>query len=45
MPLVIIKEFESESVIKGHHDYMNNWTPILGESLSARPEPENEIGK
>ena len=33
MPLVIIKEFESESVIKGYHDYMNNWTPILGESL------------
>ena len=24
---------------------MNDWTPVLGETLSARPEPENEIGK
>ena len=45
MPLVIIKEFETESVIKGYHAYMNDWTQILGENLSARPEPENEIDK
>ena len=43
MPLVIIKEFVSESV--GCHAYMNDWTPILGENLSTRPEPENEIDK
>ena len=42
MPLVIIKEFETESVIKGYHAYMNDWTPILAENLSTRPEPENE---
>ena len=24
MPLVIIKEFETESVIKGYHAYMND---------------------
>ena len=45
MPLVIIKEFETESVIKGYHAYMNDWTPILGEKLSTRPEPENENDK
>ena len=45
MQLVIIKEFETESVIKGYHAYMNDWTQILGENLSARPEPENEIDK
>ena len=45
MPLVIIKEFETESVIKGCHAYMNDWTPILGENLSARPEPQNQIEK
>ena len=45
MPLVIIKEFETESVIKGYHAYMNDQTPILGEKLSTRPEPENEIDK
>ena len=45
MPQVIIKEFETESVIEGYHAYMNDWTSILGESLSTRPEPENEIDK
>ena len=45
MPLVIIKEFETESVIKGYHAYMNDWTPILGENLSTRPEPETKIDK
>ena len=45
MPMVVIKEFETESVIKGYHAYMNDWTPILGENLSTRPERENEIDK
>ena len=45
MPLVIIKEFETESVIKGYHAYMNDWTAILGENLSTRPESESEIDK
>ena len=45
MPLIIIKEFDTESVIKGYHAYMNDWTPILGENLSKRPEPENKIDK
>ena len=45
MPLVIIKESETESVIKGYHAYMNDWTPILAENLLIRPEPENEIDK
>ena len=45
MPLFIIKEFKTESVIKGYHVYMNDWTPILGENLLARLEPENEIDK
>ena len=45
MPLVIIKEFETESVIKGYHAYMNDCTPILGKNLSTRPEPENQIDK
>ena len=43
MPRVIIKGFETESVIKWYHAYMNDWTPILEEHLSTRPETENEI--
>ena len=45
MPLVIIKEFETESIIKRYHAYMNDWAPILGENLSTCPEPENEIDR
>ena len=43
--LVIVREFKCESMIKGYHAYMNDWTPVLGESLQTRPEPENEIDK
>ena len=45
MPLVIIKEFETEPVVQGYHTYVNDWISILGENLSTRPEPENEIDK
>ena len=45
MPLAIIKVFETQSVIKGYHAYMNDWSPILAENLLTRPEPENEIDK
>ena len=45
IPLVIIREFKCESMIKEHHAYMNDWTPMIGESLTTRPEPENEIDK
>ena len=45
MSQVIIKEFETEPVIKGYHAYKNDWTSILGENLSTLPEPENEIDK
>ena len=45
MPLVIIKEFETESVIKGYNAYKNDWTPILEENLSTRPELWIEIDK
>ena len=41
----LIKEFETKPVIKGYHAYMNDWTSILGENLSTRPEPEKEIDK
>ena len=48
MPLVIIIEFETESVIKGYNVYMNHWTLIIRRKLGnnlARPEPENKVDK
>ena len=43
MPLVIIKEFVTDTVITGYHADMNDWTPISTENLSTRPERKNEI--
>ena len=34
---MIIREFKPKSIIKRYHAYMNDWTPALGETLSARP--------
>ena len=45
IPLAIIREFKCESMMKEYHAYMNDWTPMIGESLTTRPEPENEIDK
>lgn len=45
IPLLIVREFKYGSMIKGYHAYMHEWTPILGEILTTRPEPENEIDK
>ena len=45
MPLVIIKEFMPEPVIKGYHAYMNDWVSILGENLLTRPEPQKKVDK
>ena len=42
---LLSKTFEDESVSKRYHAYMNDWTLILEENLSTRPEPENEIDK
>ena len=33
--------FDAESQIKGYHEYMNEWTPEIGEILKTCLEPEN----
>ena len=45
MPPVIIRDVETESVIKGCHVYTNDWTPIIVEHLSTRSEPGDEINR
>ena len=45
MPLAIIEEFDTESVIKEYHAYVNDWALILAKNLSPHPEPENENDK
>ena len=33
---------ELQSFIQGHHVYCSFWTPIIGEQLALRTQPENE---
>ena len=33
--------FCSDSIVRGHHIYKTVWMPLLGETLTATPEPKN----
>ena len=33
------------SVVMGYHEYRNLWTPIVGEVLQLRMEPDNHVDK
>ena len=43
--MLLLKEYELNSHIKGYHAYMMKWNPTLGEFLKARLEPDNEFDK
>ena len=45
LPILLIKEYDVKSRIKGNHAYMNIWELTIGEVLKARLEPENEFDK
>ena len=45
LSILLVKEYDLETHIKGYHAYMTKWTPKNGEILKARPEPENEYDK
>ena len=34
--------FEVESSVRGHHVYMQEWTPFIGEKLECQREETNE---
>ena len=37
--------YEYNSYARGYHAYMNIWTPLIGESLLCRKEPDNPVDK
>ena len=45
MPILLLKEYDLKSHIKGYNAYMKKWNPTIGELLKARLEPENEYDK
>ena len=45
LSILLVKEYDQKTHIKGYHAYMTKWTPKNGEILKARPKPEKEYNK
>ena len=45
LPIVVTKNWEVASYVKGYHVYKRVWTPISNEVLQTRREPENPADK
>ena len=45
LSILLVKEYDLKTHIKGYHAYMTKWTPKNGEIPKAQPEPENEYDK
>lgn len=45
LAVIVLKEFEIDTYIKGHHVYKDIWTPEIGESLDVQLEPNNPVDK
>ena len=42
---VVTTNFETDSFVKGYHEYKNIWTPKVGETLSTKREAGNLVDK
>ena len=42
---VSVGSFEFSSFVRGHHVYCNVWTPVIGEELTLKREPDNPVSK
>ena len=43
VPVIALKEFETDTYVKGHHFYKDIWTPKIGENLDAQIKPNNPV--
>ena len=43
--VIVLKEFEINTCVKGHHVYRHIWPPEIGENLDAQIEPNNPAEK
>ena len=41
LKIVIVKEYQHKSTVKGFHVYKGIWNPVEGEVLDTTMEPEN----
>ena len=45
LKIVIVKEYQHKSTVKGFHVYKKIWNPVEGEVLDTRIKPENPTDK
>ena len=45
LSILLVKEYDLKTHIKGNYAYMTKWTPKNGEILKVRTETENEYDK
>ena len=45
LKIVIVKEYQHKSTVKGFLVYKEIWNPVEGEVLDTRMEPENPTDK
>ena len=43
--VIVLKRFEIDTYVKGHHEYKDIGTPEIGESLDGQIEPNNPAEK
>ena len=43
--VIVLKRFEIDTYVKGHHVYKDIWTPETGESLDGQIEPDKPVEK
>ena len=41
IPLLVTKNFQTISHVKGYHVYKTLWIPVMGECLLSEKEPDN----
>ena len=45
IPITLLKSYEIEAFVMGHHVYKERWTPTIGEHFDAFMEPNNSMDK
>ena len=46
IPIIVDEKWnrhQYDSYARGYHAYMNIWTPLIGENLACRKEPDNPV--
>ena len=45
VPVIVLKEFEIDTYVKGHHLYKDTRSPEIDQSLDAQIKPNNSVDR